>query len=116
MCGLKKYFAPELMFSGQSETVYLAEDVDEELRQLKQRNLELMAQVERLKWALNEYGIDDEEVNVFLSETPQKSLPEHEASVMQGFIDFMDSEGPWTHREEAVEYTRQLRQQADKYD
>ncbi len=86
-----------------------------EYEQLKQHELELMAQVERLKWALNEYGIDDEEVNVFLSESPPQSLAEHDAEVVEKYgkhVCWASQNNEYVMSPE--EYANQLRLQADK--
>lgn len=54
------------------------------------------------------------EIHTVLNEPSQQSLAQIQSDAIHSFVAFMDSEGPWRYREEAIEYARQLRQQADK--
>lgn len=98
-------------------------DVVNKNQQLKQRELELMAQVERLKNGLCDLtaeSISHEAMSIcreLINCTPKQALAEHDAEVVNDFCQWCFELG-FLHEEITNEfkdeYINQLRQQADK--
>lgn len=96
---------------------------DNQIERLKQRELELMAQVERLHhghkaWAKMSDQTYRAGMASLLEETPQQSLAEHDAEAIlraYRYAEVMYDEGV-TIGESIEHYCSQLRQQGDKDD
>jgi hypothetical protein len=94
------------------------------LELMQQRELELMAQVERLRYWLeaeNESlkkthndNLYPQAVDVVLQENPQQSLAEHDAFLLDFVIDSIPKPVSEITGEDILEYANQLRQQAGK--